>query len=258
MADKIRIQIYEVQEPAEAEILIELGIDHIGSVLLEADQWKQPVLADTLQVVAASSARSSLLPLFSSADMISRALDFYRPDMVHFCESIAMTSAGRRHFDAVVAVQEKVSQRFPEIEMMRSLPIGPPGVEAEDHLFEMLGILEPISHWFLTDTRLPVEKEKKAVEPVAGFIGITGAVCAWDRVAQLVNAAQIPVILAGGLSPDNVYDGIMQVRPAGVDSCTRTNREDGHGGYVRFQKDINKVKNFVAEARRAEADMGEK
>jgi phosphoribosylanthranilate isomerase len=61
------------------------------------------------------------------------------------------------------------------------------------------------------------------------------------------------VILAGGLAPGNVYDGILDVRPAGVDSCTRTNVVDSGGQSVRFKKDLEKVKQFVDETRRAES-----
>ena len=38
---------------------------------------------------------------------------------------------------------------------------------------------------------------------------------------------KIPVIIAGGLGPDNVVDAIRAVRPAGVDSKTRTDKDDG-------------------------------
>jgi phosphoribosylanthranilate isomerase len=61
--------------------------------------------------------------------------------------------------------------------------------------------------------------------------------------------------LAGGLSPENVYEGVMAVRPFGADSCTRTNAEGSNGGLVRFKKDYEKVKAFVAEVRRAENDL---
>ena len=37
---KTLVQIYEVQEPDEAEALIALGVDHIGSVLLSQNSWK--------------------------------------------------------------------------------------------------------------------------------------------------------------------------------------------------------------------------
>ncbi|MBN1940309.1 MAG: N-(5'-phosphoribosyl)anthranilate isomerase, partial [Candidatus Aminicenantes bacterium] len=59
-------------------------------------------------------------------------------------------------------------------------------------------------------------------------------------------------ILAGGLSPENVYEAAMKVRPAGVDSCTLTNAVDLEGKPIRFKKDFAKVAAFVAESRRAE------
>jgi len=68
----------------------------------------------------------------------------------------------------------------------------------------------------------------------------------------LVKASSIPVILAGGLSPDNVLEGILQVNPAGVDSCTMTNRLDAEGRNIRFEKDMEKIKRFVNEVKRAE------
>ncbi len=63
------------------------------------------------------------------------------------------------------------------------------------------------------------------------------------------------MILAGGITPDNAFDGIMQVMPAGVDSCTGTNALDSKGCSIRFKKDLEKVKHMVDEARRAEKAM---
>ena len=83
-------------------------------------------------------------------------------------------------------------------------------------------------------------------------MGITGKTCNWDVAAQLVQSSLIPVILAGGITPDNVFDGIMQVMPAGVDSCTGTNALDSKGRSIRFKKDLEKVKHMVDEVRRAE------
>jgi phosphoribosylanthranilate isomerase len=34
------VQIYEIQDPWQAERCIELGVDHIGSVLLSQNQWR--------------------------------------------------------------------------------------------------------------------------------------------------------------------------------------------------------------------------
>ena len=60
------------------------------------------------------------------------------------------------------------------------------------------------------------------------------------------------MILAGGISPENVADGIRQVRPFGVDSCTCTNAVDDCGRPIRFKKDLVRIKALVSETRRAD------
>ncbi|MBW2568114.1 MAG: hypothetical protein JRE47_01845 [Deltaproteobacteria bacterium] len=67
--------------------------------------------------------------------------------------------------------------------------------------------------------------------------------------AKLVESSSIPVILASGITPDNVYAGIMHVHPAGIDSCAETNAIDPKGRAIRFNKDFNKVKQFVENTR---------
>jgi phosphoribosylanthranilate isomerase len=56
---KIIIQIYEVQDPAEAQALINTGVDHIGSVIVSEMDWKIPGLKETTELVRSSSAKSS-------------------------------------------------------------------------------------------------------------------------------------------------------------------------------------------------------
>ncbi|MDZ7695620.1 MAG: hypothetical protein U5R49_01385 [Deltaproteobacteria bacterium] len=60
------------------------------------------------------------------------------------------------------------------------------------------------------------------------------------------------MILAGGLSPENVHDALMTVKCAGADSCTQTNRVASDGNPVRFQKDFQRVADFVRAVRRAD------
>jgi phosphoribosylanthranilate isomerase len=61
-----------------------------------------------------------------------------------------------------------------------------------------------------------------------------------------VQQVQIPVILAGGLSSENVAEAIRVVRPWAVDSLTHTNRALPDGG---FRKDLDRVRQFVEAAR---------
>jgi phosphoribosylanthranilate isomerase len=59
------------------------------------------------------------------------------------------------------------------------------------------------------------------------------------------------VILAGGLGPDNVIEAIRRTRPAGVDSETRTSRDDD-----RRRKDPERVRLFIQRARAAGEGTG--
>jgi phosphoribosylanthranilate isomerase len=77
-------------------------------------------------------------------------------------------------------------------------------------------------------------------------VGAAGVVHDWEVSAAIVAAVDIPVILAGGLSPENVEDAIAAVTPWGVDSLTFTNQSTDDGG---FRKDLNRVGQFVAAAR---------
>ncbi len=251
----ILTQIYEIQTPHAAEKLVDIGVDHIGSVVLDEQQWKNADLRDTVRLVRDSGAKSSLLPLFSPADAVSRVLDYYQPDMIHLCETIGGGAEKRGELDKIFAIQAKIRKRFPEIAIMRSVPVGTTGMAEKDQLLEIVARFEPVSDYFLTDTVLPPPPGSGSDrQPVPGFVGITGIPCNWDLVSVLVEFTRHPVILAGGISPENVYEAIDRVRPAGVDSCTRTNRDDGRGGFVRFEKDYEKVRRLIEEVRRAETD----
>lgn len=50
---------------------------------------------------------------------------------------------------------------------------------------------------------------------VKGAYGGTGQVADWRLAAQA--ATKVPLLLSGGLTPENLLDGIHQVRPVGVD-----------------------------------------
>ncbi len=57
-------------------------------------------------------------------------------------------------------------------------------------------------------------------------VGGTGEVHNWDISAKLVKELPLPVMLAGGLTPDNVELAIKKVNPYGVDANSGLKRED--------------------------------
>jgi phosphoribosylanthranilate isomerase len=252
------IQVYEIQTPEEAEAVIALGVDHVGSVVLEVGAWKQPTVRETVDLVGRLGGVSCLIPLFNRIDTVLSALDYYQPAIVHFCDNLLRGASGQQMTGGLTDLQKRVRQCFPDIKIMRSIPIRRPGAPGGSDEFQlrMVREFEPLSDFFLTDTLLGNKPQATPQDqPVSGFIGITGQTCDWTAVKRLVDATNLPVILAGGLSPANVYDGIMQTHPAGVDSCTGTNAVGSGGNPIRFRKDLKRVKRFVAEARRAQTDL---
>lgn len=247
------IQIYEIQSPAEAQTMIDLGVDHIGSVIVKEAEWKIPEVKDTLECVRSSSAKSSLIPLFNTPGSVFRILEYYRPDIIHFCEALTDQPDVKIYCRGLIELQREVKKRFPDIGIMRSVPIARAGAGHSIPTLEIAGWFEPFSDFFLTDT-LPVNHSGAGVgnQPVQGFVGLTGQTCDWDVAGRLAASSHIPVILAGGISPANVSEGILQVKPAGVDSCTLTNARDENGLIIRYKKDLQKVRQLVETVRKAE------
>lgn len=246
------IQIYEIQTPAEAEIMIKLGVDHVGSVIVSETGWKNRVVKETVDVSRSTPAKSSLIPLYNNPDAVLRTLDYYQPDIVHFCEALAEGSDENEYCQQLIALQKEVKRQFPRIEIIRSIPIIQSGRHYSVPTLELGREFESCSDYYLTDTLLTNQSETvNGSQPVRGFVGITGQTCNWASAADLVASSRIPVILAGGISPTNVAEGIQRVRPAGVDSCTLTNALDGNGAPIRFKKDPEKVKQLIEAARKA-------
>ena len=95
----------------------------------------------------------------------------------------------------------------------------------------------PAETLFLVDAHDPVRR------------GGTGAAVDWVLAGEV--ARRWRVVLAGGLTPENVAEAIATVRPYGVDVSSGVERSPG-------VKDGDKVARFVAWARSAFADCEER
>lgn len=80
---------------------------------------------------------------------------------------------------------------------------------------------------------------------VENSYGGTGTVADWDAARRI--ADRFPIMLAGGLTPENVGRAIGQVRPWGVDVSSGV-ETDG-------VKDLTRIRDFVEAVRRADEDL---
>ena len=123
----------------------------------------------------------------------------------------------------------------PGLQVVKSL------VVRDDNLAELearVAAFAPHVDGFITDT----------FDPATGASGATGKTHDWAISRRLVELSPRPVILAGGLTPENVARAIEAVRPAGVDAHTGV--EDEHG-----RKDLERVRAFVHNAGEAFAKL---
>jgi len=91
-------------------------------------------------------------------------------------------------------------------------------VEGEDSV-EALTDLAPHADHILLDSGRP---GGRVVE-----LGGTGRTHDWSLSRRVVARAPVPVLLAGGLGPDNVARAVARVGPWGVDVCSGLRDEGG-------------------------------
>ena len=215
-------QIYEIATTEEARAVAALGVDHVGVLVGDGEFPRQVSLAAAAAIAAAVAPPAKLVALFLTADMqrVAAWARQLRPDIVH------LGAAPERLAPADIA---RLKGQLPGIAIMRSVP-----VVGEESLAIAAGYAG-IADFLLLDSHRPGDRQ-------VGALGVTHD---WAISRRIVDSVAVPVILAGGLGPDNVAAAIRAVRPAGVDSKTRTDRDGGHG------KDFDRVRRFVAAARAA-------
>lgn len=117
--------------------------------------------------------------------------------------------------------------------VMRALRLGPLGLAPILEYLENCRRLGCLPRWVLIDAYRP------------GRYGGTGATCDWTVVQKYPAAPwHPPLVLAGGLTAENVAEAIHRVRPSAVDTAGGVETSPG-------KKDAGLVRQFIQNARRA-------
>ncbi len=218
------IQIAGVHDLPEAEMLLRSGVDWLGLPLRLAVHKEDLTESEAADIVQAFKPLNCFV-LITYLDQGKQIADF--------CRRLGVDKA-QLHGDISPDELQVLRKLSPDLFVLKSLIVK----QSNTHeLRRTVDTLAPLVDAFITDT----------FDPETGACGATGKPHDWEVSKELVRLSPKPVILAGGLTPENVGRAIGTVRPAGVDAHTGVEDKSG-------RKSRDMVKAFVEEARKAFAD----
>ena len=188
----MKVQIYTMQSVEEALKIADLGVDHLGltpssrGLPGEIDFWTAREIIEAVDGAAVCVA----LTVETDQKEIIRMARAVQPDILHLCslENTFPPSDVRQ-----------LREKLPDLPIMQAISVT--GAEA----LEMAMAYKGVADYLILDTQAP---------DIAG-IGASGETHDWNVSLEIVREVDLPVILAGGLSPDNVARAIgwIQKRP---------------------------------------------
>lgn len=223
----MKVQIYTMQTVDEALAVIAQGVDHIGvtpsniGLPGEVDFATARAIVDAVGDASGDAAVCVALSVDSDLDAIVAMVKAVQPDILHLCGLEDALPLQR-----VRALRE----RLPRVPIMHAVSVAGP------QSIDVALAYQDVAEYLILDTQAP---------DIAG-IGASGKTHDWKISREIIRQVSVPVILAGGLSPENVAEAIRIVGSWGVDSLTHTNQPLPGGG---FRKDLERVREFVQAAK---------
>ena len=210
---RTRVKICGITRPEDALAVVEAGADAIGLVFYPPSP-RAVDLAQAQEIVKAVPAFVTITALFVNPEPteVQEILNGVRIDLIQF------------HGDEDSTFCEQFNSPYIKAIRVR---------QASDVVASSLRF--PSAQGILLDSYKP------------GVPGGTGETFDWSMAGQSTDGSQQakPIILAGGLNPDNIQQAIKQVQPFAVDVSGGVEASKGI-------KDHGKIKAFVSEVNRVD------
>lgn len=213
-----RVKICGVTTPDDADACVEAGADAIGLNFYSPSPRYVP--RDVARTIA-----STIPPTVTKVGVFVNAT----PDEVlETCDKVGL-DAVQLHGDESPQMVRRLAAR----RLIKAFRCDRP-------------VLEQVTQYLLACAALAGRLEAVLIDACrSGSYGGTGQVAEWSLVRELrALPISVPVILAGGLRPDNVVAAIEATRPAAVDTASGVEFSPG-------RKDPARVRAFVRNARDA-------
>jgi len=222
------VHVAGVMDGAEAKLLIDCGVEHLGFPLVLGYHEEDLSVEEAAGIVAQLGERATFF-LITYLDTAQAIHDL--------CRSLGVEKV-QLHGDISIGELQRLRSGWPDLHVIKSLIVRDNNLDA---LAASVAGYAPLVDAFITDT----------FDPDTGACGATGKVHDWAVSRRLVEISSRPVILAGGLNAENVHEAIAAVQPAGVDVHTGIESPDG-------RKDPELSRRFVSEAQAALSALGKR
>jgi phosphoribosylanthranilate isomerase len=214
----IRVKICGIRRLEDALAALECGADELG--FLVGQRHHSPDFVDASDAAAIVAA----LPPNASSVLVTHLVE--PDDIVALATQIGVTTI-QLHGDTSPAQAAVIKKRLPHTKAYKAVHV----VDAHS--------IDAARQYVNTVDAIVLDTINVATDQVGG----TGQTHDWSISRQIVEQLPIPVILAGGVNPDNVGDAIRHVKPFGVDVNSGTKGADGY-------KDLARLQRFIDNARR--------
>lgn len=228
----VLVKICGVTEPQQARAAASLGADFVGMVF--APSQRQVTLGQAERIATALGKREGASPMAATTEAVEEALAGRRPLLVGvFADQDADTINSIADQCSLDLIQLSGSEPWemcqhlsrPVLKCMKVREGQPPQA-----------VLSEIGEGAAYGAALVL------LDPyVEGVYGGAGVTLDWKVAAQV--AGRLPLMLAGGLAPENVARAVSIVRPWAVDVSSGVET----GGV----KDVGKIRAFVQAAKGA-------
>jgi phosphoribosylanthranilate isomerase len=213
---RVRAKVCGITLPEWACAAAEAGADAIGLVFAESP--RRVGLDEAAEIVAALPPWVAAVGVFVDAS----------PEDIRETAAAARLTAVQLHGDR----PPEILSELRGIKTVKAFRVGgPTDVEAAREWHEACATLGSRPDAYLVDARVE-----------GGPAGGTGHKADWAAARELAEAGLRPLILAGGLGPENVAEAIRTVRPWGVDGSSRLESEPG-------MKDPSRIRAFLDAVR---------
>jgi phosphoribosylanthranilate isomerase len=221
------IQVAGLHDLAEAHSIIQAGANFLGFPLCLTAHTPDLSENTAANIITAlpTTVNKVLITYLNNAYNIKRLASFLRVNYIQL------------HSDINILEIAKIKRFLPQIKIIKSIIIR--DSRAENYI-SFIKHYSPHVDAFILDT----------YDPITGTCGATGKTHDWQVSRYIVTISPRPVILAGGLNPENITEAILTVRPAGVDVHSGVEGKDG-------RKDITLLKSFIDKAKMAFATINQ-